>query len=206
MGVELLDINYQTTTLMKKLSSIAIIALAACAFQACQGPKDSKAAADSTNAVKDTTTTGAGIGVDKNDAIFAVNAANGGMTEIALSNMAVAKSINTKVRDFATMMVTDHSKAGDELKGIAQNKNITLPDSVDNNSKKAIDALSKVSVTNFDKAYVSQMIDDHKAAVKLFKDAAKNVKDPDLKAFADKTLLVIQSHLAAINDIHDGMK
>src|ERR1700679_955949 len=111
---------------MKKLSSIAIIALATGIFQACQGPKDSKSAADSTNAVKDTTVTGAGIGVDKNDAIFAVNAANGGMTEIALSQIAVTRSINAKVQNFANMMVTDHSKAGNELSGIAKTKNITL--------------------------------------------------------------------------------
>jgi len=192
---------------MKKLSSILMIALSACVFQACNGPKDSKGAADSANAVKDTTTSGlTGIAVDKDDAKFAVNAANGGMTEIALSQMAVTKSINAKVQSFASMMVADHSAAGNELSGIARTKNITLPDSVDNNSKKAIDALSKVSVTNFDKAYVSKMIDDHKDAVKLFKDAAKNVKDPDLKAFVNKTLPIIQSHLAAIIDIHDSMK
>jgi len=192
---------------MKKLSSILMIAFAACALQACQGPKDSKGAADSANAVKDTTTSGlTGIGVDKADAEFAVKAANGGMTEIALSQLAVEKAINNKVKDFATMMVNDHSNAGNELKGIANTKNITLPDSVSKDSKKAIDDLSKKSVSDFDKAYVSKMIDDHKAAVSLFRDAAKNLKDPDLKAFVDKTLPIIQKHLAAIIDIHDTMK
>src|SRR5476649_495756 len=122
---------------MKKLSSILMIALAACTFQACQGPKDSKGAADSANAVKDTTTTGqTGIAVDKDDAKFAVDAANGGMTEIALSKLAVEKTANSKLKDFANMMVTDHSKAGDELKAIATKKSITLPDSLNADSKK----------------------------------------------------------------------
>src|SRR5471030_2187154 len=101
---------------MKKLSSILMIALTACAFQACQGPKDSKAAADSVNAVKDTTTSGkTGIAVDKDDAKFAVAAANGGMTEIALSKLAQTQATNSQIKDFAAMMVMDHGKAGAEL-------------------------------------------------------------------------------------------
>jgi len=189
---------------MKKLSSILMIALSACAFQACQNAsKNSTSAADSANAVKDTTTSGkTGIGVDKDDAKFAVDAANGGMTEIALSQIAQSKALNAKVKDFASMMVAQHTKAGDELKAIAVQKNITLPDSVSVDSKKAIDELAKKSATDFDKAYISKMIDDHKGAEKLFEDATKNLKDPALKAFALKTLPIIQKHLDAINQIH----
>jgi len=192
---------------MKKLSSILMIALSASVFQACQGPKDSKGAADSINAVKDTTTSGkTGIAVDKDDAKFAVDAANGGMTEIALSQLAETRAINSQVKDFAAMMVTDHTKAGDELKGIAKVKNITLPDSVSADSKKAIDDLSKKSVSDFDKAYVNKMIADHKSTVSMFEDASKKLKDPDLKAFADKTLPIIKGHLSDITTIKVQMK
>jgi putative membrane protein len=192
---------------MKKLSSILMIAISACAFQACHGPKDSKSAADSANAVKDTTTSGlTGIAVDKDDAKFAVDAANGGMTEIALSQLAESRSVNNKIKDFAAMMVTDHSKAGAELGAIAKKKNITLPDSVSADSKKAIDDMTKKTGDSFDKAYVSKMIDDHKGAATLFENASKNVKDPDLNAFAVKTLPVINAHLTTINTIHNGMK
>src|SRR4051812_33046602 len=104
---------------MKKLSSILMIALSVCAFQACQGPKDSKDAADSANTVKDTTTSGkAGVAVDKDDAKFAVDAANGGMAEVALGKLAKEKGVNAKVKDFGDMMVSDHSKANDELKAL----------------------------------------------------------------------------------------
>jgi putative membrane protein len=192
---------------MKKLSSILMIALAACTFQACQGPKDSKGAADSANAVKDTTTSGlTGIAVDKDDAKFAVDAANGGMTEIALSKLAQTMATNAKIKDFATMMVTDHSKAGAELGTIAKGKNITLPDSVSADSKKAIDDLSKKSGAAFDKAYVNKMVADHKATVSMFEDASKNLKDADLKAFVDKTLPTIKGHLSAITTIRVQMK
>ncbi len=184
-----------------------MIALSACVFQACQGPKDSKGAADSINAVKDTTTSGeTGIAVDKDDAKFAVDAANGGMTEIALSKLAQTQATSSKVKDFAAMMVTDHTKAGDELKGIAKTKNITLPDSVSADSKKAIDDLSKKTGNDFDKAYVNKMVSDHKATVSMFEDASKKLKDPDLKAFADKTLPTIKGHLSDITSIKAQMK
>src|SRR3954470_12320700 len=109
---------------MKKLSSILMIAATGLMLQSCGGPKDSTTAADSVNAVKDTTTTGAtGIAVVAEDAKFAVDAANGGMTEIELSKLAVNQATNAKVKEFANMMVMDHGKAGDELKAIAATKN-----------------------------------------------------------------------------------
>ncbi|MGZ3758180.1 MAG: DUF4142 domain-containing protein [Mucilaginibacter sp.] len=193
---------------MKKLSSIMMIALAACVFQACHsGAKDSTAAADSVNAVKDTTTSGmTGIAVDKDDAKFTVDAANGGMTEIALSKIAQKQSTNPKIKEFAAMMVTDHTMAGDELMAIAKKKNITVPDSVNADSKKAIDEMAMKSGNDLNKAYVNKMFSDHKATVDLFESASKTLKDPDLKAFVDKTLPTIKSHLAAITAMHTSMK
>ena len=185
-----------------------MIAAAGLMFQACNGnKKDSTSSADSVNSVKDTTTTGkTGIAVVADDAKFAVDAANGGMTEIQLSQLATIKTVNDKVKAFATMMVMDHSKAGGELKAIAMTKNITLPDSVNADSKKAIGDLSKKSGADFDKAYVDKMVADHKATVDMFESASKSLKDADLKAFVDKTLPTIKGHLDNINKIKAGMK
>ncbi|MES2810726.1 MAG: DUF4142 domain-containing protein [Bacteroidota bacterium] len=192
---------------MKKLSSILMIAAAGLMLQACGGPKDSAETADSLNAVKDTTTTGeTGIAVVADDAKFAVDAANGGMTEIELSKLAQAQGTNAKVKEFADGMVADHSKAGDELKAIAATKNITLPDSINADSKKAWSDLAAKKGADFDKAYVDKMVSDHKATVDLFESGQKNVKDPDLKAFIDKTLPVIKAHHTHIETIQKGMK
>lgn len=192
---------------MKKLSYVVMMAAAGLMFQACHSNTDSTAAADSVNKVKDTTTNGsAGIAVVADDAKFAVDAANGGMTEIELSKLATTKAQNAEVKKFADMMIMDHTKAAEELKGIAQTKNITLPDSVNADSKQAIADLSKKSGADFDKAYVDKMVSDHKSTVDMFESASKNLKDPDLKAFADKTLPVIKGHLDHINKIQAAMK
>lgn len=104
------------------------------------------------------------------------------------------------------MMVTDHTKVGDELMAIAKKKNITMPDSVNADSKKVIDEMAMKTGKDFNKAYVDKMLADHKATVSMFEDASKKIKDPDLKAFVDNTLPTIKSHLAAITAMHDAMK
>jgi putative membrane protein len=193
---------------MKKITCITLIAGATCLMQACSGPKDSKASADSANtaksdtAKKDSSTTA----VDKDDAKFAVAAANGGMAEVELGQLAQQKATNAKVKDFGAMMVTDHTKVNNEMKALAKSKGITLPVAIDTDEQKVKDNLSAKTGTDFDKAYVSNMIDDHKKDIKEFEDASKNCKDADLKAFAIKTLPTLKMHLDAIQKIHDDMK
>ena len=200
---------------MKTRNYIWAFALGTFSLGACQGNKDSKGAADSANQAKDTTQTSMSdsgkaatpaIKVDENDAKFAVEAANGGIAEVVLGKLAAEKATNQKVKDFGTMMVTDHSKANDELKALAHKLNITLPDSISSDESKTRDDLSKKAGADFDKAYVKNMVDDHKKDVKAFEDAAKNCKDSDLKAFATQTLPTLKMHLEAIEKIKKGMK
>jgi putative membrane protein len=194
---------------MKKLSLIMMVALSASIFQACNnGAKtDSKESADSANHTKDTTTTGTtGIAVDKDDAKFATDAANGGMAEVAVAKVAEQKAVNPQVKKFAEMMVKDHSKANEELMAIAKTKNITLPAEPSEDKQKELKDLSAKSTTDFDKAYVDAMVDGHKKTISMFEDAAKNCKDADLKAFATNTLPIIKGHLTEIEAIKKGMK
>ncbi|MDB5146998.1 MAG: hypothetical protein JWQ57_1018 [Mucilaginibacter sp.] len=193
-----------------------MMALAALSFQECNGGANSgatdssaslKDTADSANKVKDTTTTGkTGIAVTADDAKFATEAANAGLAEVAAGELASEKATNAKVKDFAKMMVTDHTKANDELAAIAKNKNITLPSAPDEDHQKMKADLAAKSGADFDKAYVDAMVKGHKKVESLFEDASKNCKDADLKAFAAKTLPTIQHHLAEIEAIQKGMK
>jgi len=200
---------------MKKVSVLMMMMLSAWLFQACNsGTKnssttDSTAAKDAT-AVNDTAKKDTSVKMnavtDTGDVNFAAEAASGGMTEVALGKIAQEKGVNARVKKFGSMMVMDHSKANDSLKALAARKNITLPAAPNAKDQATIDKLSKLSGKAFDDAYVSDMIDDHKHDVKAFEDATKSLKDPDLKAFATKTLPVLKTHLDAINGIHDSMK
>jgi putative membrane protein len=193
---------------MKKL--IYLLAISALAFEACNGGnKDAKESADSLNMAKDSSTNAVatgGIAVDEADAKFTTQAAVGGMAEVELGKLALEKSSNPQVKEFATMMVKDHGMANTELMAIAKQKNITLPSTVDDEHKKKMDELSKKSGADFDKAYVDAMVSDHKSTLKLMEDELRDAKDADLKAFATKTAPIVQSHLVMINKINDSMK
>lgn len=185
-----------------------VLALAVYAMQGCHSASTTTTADSSSTQTKDTTSTAAAAStaaVDSSDVKFANNAAGGGMAEIELSKLAQQKSTSTKIKNFAAMMVTDHSKAGDTLAMIAKNKNITLPTTLDADHQKKLDDLSKKSGADFDKAYVKIMVDDHNGALKLMQDEASNGKDADLKAFAGKVAPVVQMHIDAINKIKAGM-
>lgn len=197
--------------------TLALLAgLSTCLVLSCQSPDqkwDSKSSADTLNNMKDSVanpsvsvTKDLVMKVTKNDAKFAVAAAAGGLAEVELGQLAQRKAADPKVRDFGGMMVADHTKANDDMKGLAQSKGISLPKTLDMKDQKVKDELSAKSGKNFDKAYVSDMIDDHKNDIKEFEEASKNLKDADLKAFAAKTLPVLKMHLNAIQKIHDSMK
>ncbi|SDS21318.1 putative membrane protein [Mucilaginibacter mallensis] len=195
---------------MKKLSYVLMIAAGALTFQSCNhGAKDAKESADSLNKTKDTTANAAatgGIAVNSDDAKFATAAANGGMAEVEFAKLALTKTSNAQIKDFANMMVTDHGKANDTLAAIAKTKNITLPTMCDSATMKKMDDVGKKTGADFDKAYVDAMIGGHKKALTLMQDEAKNGTDPQLKAFAAKVAPTVQMHLDAINKIHDSMK
>jgi len=201
---------------MKKVNLLLVAALSVVLWQSCGGQKDSKAQADSANKSKDTTTlpmaadsqkTGsAAIEVNQNDAKFATAALAGGMTEVALSKLAQQKATDARIKNFAAMMVTDHGKAGQELESLARKLRIDLPNALDNDGQKKLKDLTAKSGADFDKAYVSVMVSDHKDAAKLFEDGEKNCKDADLEKFAANTVVVIKKHLTEIEAIQKGMK
>lgn len=137
----------------------------------------------------------------KSDANWVVDVANAGMTEVELSKVAQDKATSDRLKNFANMMVTDHTKAGDQLKQIAATKNLTLPANLSNDSQKELDDLNKKSGKDFDKAYEDDMLAGHRKAVNKFQDGSKNLTDADLKNFATQTLPTLQMHQDSIKAI-----
>lgn len=191
---------------MKKLSLWGSVIIMLLSVSACKNNKhDSVAKADSLNKVKDTTSK-LSIAVEKVDAEFTVKAASASMAEVALGKMAQQKGMSKQVKNFGAMMVTEHGKINDFIRALAVTKNISIPREPGADEQKVIRKLSDKSGRDFDKAYIDDMIDDHKADIKLFETAAKKCLDPDVKSFAVKTLPVLQEHLDAISAIKDSMK
>lgn len=150
------------------------------------------------------TTSTAAIQVATDDQNFMQKAATGGMAEVSLGQQVSPVAKNADAKSFADKMVTDHSKANDELKQLTATKGVTLPTDTDQEHK---DAAQKVmSAKNVDKAYMDEMVKDHDKDVKEFEDESKSAKDADLRAWIDKTLPVLKEHQKMAHDIKSKMK
>jgi putative membrane protein len=125
---------------------------------------------------------------------FMKKAAEGGMAEVQLGNVAVRRAESPDVKQFGQRMVDDHSKANDELKQLAEEKGVALPKDVDAKHKADMDRMSKLSGAEFDRAYMRHMVNDHNEDVALFEREARQTNDPDLKAWIEKTLPVLKDH------------
>ncbi|PUZ20690.1 putative membrane protein [Chitinophaga costaii] len=196
---------------MKRISLFALILSSAWALSSCgdghstttkdsTGTEvtDSKAVADSTN--KETKP------VDKESADFSVKAADIGFTEVAMGKLAQDKASQQRVKDFGNLLITDHTKAGDELKAIADRKGITLPTAFSPEHQSAMEKLNDKKGLDWDKAFIDHMIDGHKSAIDDFDKASKNLEDADIKAFATNTLPTLKAHLDSAEAIKDYLK
>lgn len=150
---------------------------------------------DTSSKMKDTTSSSSVGNTDKASADFAVEAAKGGMAEVAMGNLAQQKALNPRVKNFGAMMVADHTKAGDDLKQRATSQNIVLPAAVSDEDQKMIDKLNTKSGKDFDKTYMDMMLDDHKKDIAEFKKAADKCTNSSIKDFASSTLPTLQKHL-----------
>ncbi len=135
------------------------------------------------------------------DAKFYRDAAEGGLAEVALGNLAQQKAQSPRVKEFGAQMVKDHAAANEKLKALARSKNITLPA---NPSVAEIETKSKLEVLSgesFDKTYIKGMIKDHEEDIAEFKKEAASGQDRDARAFANATLPTLEAHLKRIQAI-----
>jgi putative membrane protein len=135
----------------------------------------------------------------EDDTEFAVAAADAGMMEVQLGQLALTNASSAEVKQFAQSMVDDHSKANEELKGLAQKKNITLPAALSDKMKKKYDDFVEKRGEEFD-------IDDHKDVVDKFEKEADKGKDPDLKAWAASKIPTLKHHLEMAEQRKDIVK
>ena len=201
------------TTIISSLAVCAMVSLLACG-----SPSGDKTTTDSTGAIRsepntdlnrdmatpDSTKMAQGT-VDDRTHTFMNDAALGGMAEVEISKLAKDRALNARVKKFAEMMINDHGAANNDLKTIAREKNVTLPDNLGKHQKHLEDLSSKNGHA-FDKAYMKMMVDDHKDVVEAFEKCAENGTDPDVKTFASQKLPTLRMHLDSAKAINESLK
>jgi putative membrane protein len=145
------------------------------------------------------------LAVSPMDKQFATKAAQGGLFEVKSSQIALAKTHNTRVRNVARRMVKEHSAANAELMTVAQNKKMMLPKETDPKHQAIISKLSGLSGTAFDKAYIASQETAHADTIKLFEKEIALGKDGGYTAFAAKNLPTIEDHTKMIFQVGSGL-
>lgn len=204
---------------MKKLNTMLLAAITSLIFTACHN-RDEHGSTDTSNtdashsvtdstrgdkSTETTTTPTSAVPASQESIEFANKAATGGMMEVELGKLAQQNAKSQRVKDFGSMMVTDHSQANDELKRLATENNITLPASLPADQQKHIDLMSKLKDEAFDKHYIDMMVNDHKGDIAEFKKEAGGSTHNAFNTFAAKTLPTLQKHLDSAMAIHGKM-
>ncbi|WP_316803566.1 DUF4142 domain-containing protein [Pedobacter nototheniae] len=198
---------------MKKIFLLGTAIAFAVTFQACQSAdKKSSTTKDSVsgdttmvNGVHVTGSESTESGLDEAGATFLRKAAVGGIMEIEAAKIAQTNAKSQSVKDFASTMLKDHTKANTELKALAVEKKIITPDALPKEEEMHLDEMKKMKGDAFDKHYMDMMVTDHDKTVALFKEGMQN-KDSKLKAWATSTLAVIEQHAVMAKEITSKMK
>jgi len=138
--------------------------------------------------------------LSEKDKSFAKEAAMGGMAEVELGNLAQQNAQNDDVKQFGARMVQDHTAANQQLMQILAAKDFSVPQQLDEKHRRALDKLSKMRGSEFDRAYMRDMVQDHEKDVKQFRQESQKASDPDIKGFAQQTLPVLEQHLKMAHD------
>jgi len=193
---------------MKPMKLFVLLLTGFCLLQACQG-SENKENKENTNTLAsdstlDTIGTNSKADLKDDETGFIQQAGVGGMMEVEAANLILQKSKNAKVKEFAKMMVTDHTKANAELQKLATNKGLKLPATFPKEQQKHLDALGEFSDKGLDRQYMEMMVSDHIKTLELFRKAAQ-FKDPDIKAYAANTIPVLEAHYKAAKTLNDSL-
>lgn len=143
--------------------------------------------------------------VARGDRKFIEHAAGSGMFEVQVSQLATTRARSPNVKSFASMLVDQHTKANDELTQLANARGVELPAAPPRAMRREVEGLARKNGDAFDKDFVKNVgIKAHEKDIKAFEKAAKDVKDPELKAWVTRTLPTLKEHLASAQKLQKG--
>jgi putative membrane protein len=135
------------------------------------------------------------------DKMFVKKALQGGMAEVELGQLTLQKSNNDQVKQFAQKMIDDHTKLGEQMKPVAQQLGVSVPDGPSKKDKATMAKLQALSGSAYDQAYIKDMVKDHKQDLSDFKTEASSGQDPTVKDAASQGSKIIAEHLQMIQQL-----
>lgn len=139
--------------------------------------------------------------LDAADVKFVKTEAAAGAAELKIAELGVQKAERADVKAFAEMLVKDHTQANKELNALATEKGVEVSAVISPKHAEEFQKLEKATKADFDKEFLSEMVSAHKKCVSNFEEAAKDAKNSDLKAWAEKMLPTLKAHLAQAKEL-----
>lgn len=135
------------------------------------------------------------------DKAFVRKAEEGSMAEVQLGKLAQQKSNSEDIKQFGAKMVEDHTQLSEQMKPIAQEMGVNSPTQLSKKDRETVAKLENLSGAEFDKAYIKDMMKDHKKDLSEFQDTAQRTRNTQLKDAAQHGAQVIDQHLQMIQEI-----
>jgi putative membrane protein len=177
-------VNFLTAKRELKVLVLAAVVMAAVCIAACSRERSVEAARDDRTPI-----------VSPAAQDFMMKAAEGDLSGIEMARLALQKSSNKDVRDYANMIQSDHTSALEDLTDLMKDKNVSQPGSVPPDVKKDIDRMNGLIGPEFDREFINRMVEDHKKTIEMFQERAAVVQDRDVKKYAEDLLPKLEMHL-----------
>ncbi|WP_201982726.1 DUF4142 domain-containing protein [Hymenobacter rubidus] len=176
----------------------------------CNSHDSVKQAQEANEAKADSTTANTDMGKIEEkgkdyDSEFMTKAASGGMLEVEMGKQVLARAVTPEAKKYAEQMVSDHTKGNAELMALAAKKNITLPSTLGDEHAKVLKDVVEEKGVKMDQEYMKEMLKDHEEDVKEYTDASIKAADPDIKAFAAKTVPMLKMHLDMVTKMRPAV-
>jgi putative membrane protein len=126
---------------------------------------------------------------------FIQEAMAGNAAEVALAEVAERRAQNVQVKQFASMLRQEHRQANEQLRSIAQAHGVSSTASLEPKHQQILNKLQQANGAEFDKAYMTEMLKDHHKDIRKYQQAAQQLKESDVKQYAQSTLPKLQKHL-----------
>jgi len=168
----------------RELKVLAAVVLAAVSIAACSRERSVEAARDDRTPI-----------VSPAAQDFMMKAAEGDLSEIEMARLALQRSDNKDVRDYANMIQSDHGSALEDLTDLMKDKNVSQPKTVPADVQKDIDVMNGLSGPEFDREFINQTVEEHEKEIGMYQDRAAIVQDTDVKNYAEDLLPKLQMHL-----------
>jgi putative membrane protein len=128
------------------------------------------------------------------DALFVAEAAHGSASEIEMSRIAERRATSQAVKDYAQMIVQDHSAANRQLIDLAQRESLPLPGAPSAGVAQKTDEMQNAKADGFDLDYMTRMVEGHNRALNMYRDIANSSQDPNVRAWAASQIPILEKH------------